>query len=101
VLINVMKNAMEAMPEGGHLSVATQFQKDRVEVRIIDTGKGITPEDLKSIFDPFFTTKIKGTGLGLAISRKIVEDHEGRVHIESPSGGGTICHIILPVKSAS
>ena len=100
VLINVMKNAMEAMPEGGHLSVATQFQKDHVELRIIDTGKGITPEDLKTVFDPFFTTKIKGTGLGLAISRKIVEDHAGRMRIESTSGGGTVCHIILPVKSA-
>jgi hypothetical protein len=99
VLINVMKNAMEAMPEGGHLSVTTQLLENHVELRILDTGKGITPEDLKTVFDPFFTTKIKGTGLGLAISRKIIEDHEGRISIESTSGDGTICSIILPLKS--
>ena len=101
VLINVMKNAMEAMPEGGHLSVTTQLHEDNVELRIIDTGKGITPEDLKTIFDPFFTTKIKGTGLGLAISRKIVEDHEGRVSIETTSGDETVCSITLPVKGTT
>jgi PAS domain S-box-containing protein len=101
VLINVMKNAMEAIPEGGQLSVTTQLQGDNIELRIMDTGKGITPEDLKTVFDPFFTTKIKGTGLGLAISRKIVEDHEGRISIESTSGDGTVCIIILPVKSTT
>jgi len=101
VLINVVKNAMEAMPEGGDLSVTTQLQGDNIELRIMDTGKGITLEDLKTIFDPFFTTKIKGTGLGLAISRKIVEDHEGRVSVESTSGDGTVCSITLPVRSTT
>jgi PAS domain S-box-containing protein len=101
VLINVMKNAMEAMPEGGRLSITTQLQEDRVKVRIIDTGQGIMPEELKSIFDPFVTTKAKGTGLGLAISRKIVEDHEGLISLESASGDGTVCSITLPVKSTT
>jgi len=99
VLINVMKNAMEAMPEGGHLSVTTQFLEDRVKLCIIDTGQGITPEELNSVFDPFFTTKAKGTGLGLAVSRKIIEDHDGLISLESTLGDGTVCNIILPVRS--
>ncbi|MDY6838120.1 MAG: ATP-binding protein [Thermodesulfobacteriota bacterium] len=98
VLLNIMKNAVEAMPEGGRLSVRTQLQGGNAELRITDTGKGVTPEDLKTIFDPFVTTKPKGTGLGLAISRKIVEDHEGRISIETKPGDGTACSIILPVK---
>ena len=101
VLINVMKNAVEAMPEGGRLSITTQLQEDRVKLRILDTGQGITPEDLKSVFDPFVTTKTKGTGLGLAISRKIIEDHEGLISLESASGDGTVCSITLPVKSTT
>jgi signal transduction histidine kinase len=101
VLINVMKNAMEAMPEGGRLSITTQLQEDRVKLRIIDTGQGITPEDLKSVFDPFVTTKAKGTGLGLAICRKIIEDHEGRISLESTSGHGTVCNITLPVQGVT
>jgi PAS domain S-box-containing protein len=101
VLINVMKNAMEAMPEGGELSITTQLQDDRVKLRIIDTGQGITPEDLKSVFDPFVTTKAKGTGLGLPICRKIIEDHDGLISLESTSGHGTVCNITLPIQGVT
>jgi len=101
VLINVMKNAMEAMPEGGRLSITTQLQEDRVKLCIIDTGQGIAPENLKSVFDPFVTTKAKGTGLGLAISRKIIEDHEGLISLESTSGQGTVCNITLPIQGVT
>ncbi|MBW1741481.1 MAG: PAS domain S-box protein [Deltaproteobacteria bacterium] len=98
VFINIVKNAVEAMPKGGKLSIETHLNNDSIEIRIIDTGKGITPEDLKDVFDPFITTKPKGTGLGLAISRKIIEDHEGDMCIQSKLGEGTICTIILPIQ---
>jgi PAS domain S-box-containing protein len=101
VLINVMKNAMEAMPEGGRLSITTHLQEGGVRIGIIDTGQGIAPENLKSVFDPFVTTKAKGTGLGLAISRKIIEDHDGLISLESTSGHGTVCNVTLPIQGAT
>ena len=97
LFINILKNAVEAMPEGGKLSIETYLNNDTIEIRISDTGKGVAPEDLDDIFDPFVTTKPKGTGLGLAISRKIIEDHEGDMCIQSKLGEGTVCTIILPV----
>jgi signal transduction histidine kinase len=101
VLINVMKNAIESMPEGGHLSVTTQLQENSFTLSITDTGKGIVPQDLDTVFDPFITTKKEGTGLGLAICRKIIEDHEGEISIESKLGSGTVCNIVLPVQMAT
>jgi len=97
LFINILKNAVEAMPEGGKLSIETYLNDDTIEIRISDTGKGVAPEDIDDIFDPFVTTKPKGTGLGLAISRKIIEDHEGDMCIQSELGKGTVCTIILPV----
>ncbi len=98
VLINIVKNAVEAMPEGGNLSLETHLKGNSIEIRLSDTGKGIAPEELDDIFDPFVTTKPKGTGLGLAISRKIVEDHEGDMRIQSKLGEGTVCIITLPIQ---
>lgn len=98
VLINIVKNSVEAMPQGGKLSIETRLKDDDVEIRISDTGKGIAPENLKDIFNPFVTTKPKGTGLGLAISGKIIEDHQGQVFIHSQLGKGTVCTIVLPVQ---
>jgi PAS domain S-box-containing protein len=100
VFINIVKNAIEAMPEGGRLLIETRLKDDTIEIRTSDTGKGVAPEELRNVFDPFFTTKSKGTGLGLAISRKIIEDHEGEMRIESTLGEGTICTIILPIQGA-
>jgi PAS domain S-box-containing protein len=98
VLINIVKNSVEAMPQGGNLSLETRLKEDCIEIRISDTGKGIAPQELKDIFDPFVTTKPKGTGLGLAISRKIIDDHGGKVFIQSTLGEGTVCTVVLPVQ---
>jgi PAS domain S-box-containing protein len=96
VLINIVRNAVEAMAQGGALSIETYGKGDTIEIRISDTGKGISPESLKDIFDPFVTTKPKGTGIGLAISREIIDSHEGNIEIRSTVGEGTICTITLP-----
>ncbi len=99
VLINLVKNAVEAMPAGGKIDVRTTLEGEMVRITVTDTGKGIPAGKLKDIFDPFVTTKTKGTGLGLAISRKIIEDHGGTIDIKSKVGEGTTCSIILPIAS--
>jgi two-component system NtrC family sensor kinase len=71
-------------------------EKEYVEIRITDTGSGISQENIKMIFDPFFTTKEKGTGLGLSISMQIIEEHDGFIEVESAVGEGTIFRIDLP-----
>lgn len=100
-LINVMKNAIEAMPEGGGLSVSTRMQKNSITISVADTGTGISQQDLKAVFEPFVTTKKEGTGLGLAICRKIIEDHDGQIRIESKAGEGTVCNIVLPISRSA
>jgi signal transduction histidine kinase len=94
---NIIKNAVEAMPNGGQLSVSTGADKDEMHVIFADTGIGITDENLPKIFDPYFTTKQKGSGLGLMIVRKIINDHSGRIEVESRTGKGTKVRIFLPV----
>jgi signal transduction histidine kinase len=89
ILINLAKNAVEAMPQGGKLHIATDMEGQMIKLTLTDTGKGIPSENLHDIFNPFFTTKPKGTGLGLAISRKIVEDHGGTIDIKSKAGETT------------
>jgi signal transduction histidine kinase len=101
VLINLFKNALEAMPEGGELSVSVEVQNDFLVVAITDTGSGITPEDLQNLFTPFFTTKQGGTGLGLTIVRGLISQHQGDINIASEVGRGTISTIRLPMVSAS
>jgi two-component system NtrC family sensor kinase len=105
VFLNVMINAIQAMPYGGELAVgvrsltqpATQNGHKGVVVTISDTGHGIEPEYLERVFDPFFTTKgSKGTGLGLSVCQRIVEDHHGRIDIASSPESGTTCSIFLP-----
>jgi PAS domain S-box-containing protein len=99
VLINIIRNALEAMENGGSLSIETHMKSNAVEIRIRDTGKGIAAEKLKDIFDPFFTTKVRGTGIGLAISREIIESHTGTIDIQSTVGKGTVSIITLPIAS--
>ncbi|NWG02976.1 MAG: response regulator [Syntrophaceae bacterium] len=98
--INIVKNAFEAMPEGGVLSIQTACKAEStplIEIIFADNGIGIKPENLKSLFNPFFTTKLRGTGLGLAICRRIiVERHHGRIQIESEEKKGTTIRIELP-----
>ncbi|MCZ6632991.1 MAG: PAS domain S-box protein [bacterium] len=96
VLLNLFQNALQAMAEGGTLTVSAQPLPEGVEIRIQDTGEGIAPEHLEEIFSPFFTTKTYGTGLGLPISKKIIEDHQGCILFESEPGKGTTVSIHLP-----
>ncbi len=99
VFINLIKNAADAMPRGGRLSVGARPSNGGLEVSIRDTGEGIPPEAMRELFTPFFTTKPRGTGLGLAISRRIVEDHHGELHLSSTPGEGTECLINLPAAT--
>lgn len=96
VLVNIILNAGDAMPNGGELRIKA-YQADReVEISIADSGPGIAPEDLEKIFDPFFTTKEKGTGLGLAVSYNIVKSCHGDIVVENRPEGGTIFKVKLP-----
>ncbi|HHT9126005.1 MAG TPA: ATP-binding protein [Candidatus Brocadiia bacterium] len=95
--LNIFKNAFEAMPNGGKLSVSTRRgHNGHVEVRISDTGMGISKEDFEKIFDPFYTTKNMGTGLGLTVSQQIIREHGGEIYCQSVPRGGTTFTIQLP-----
>ena len=102
VLLNLYLNAIEAMEQGGTLSVSLSREESSPWVKIIvsDTGTGISKEDLEHIFDPYFTTKQTGTGLGLAIVHKIIEAHRGEVKAESELGRGTMVSVLLPATEA-
>ncbi len=102
VLVNLVTNAIQAMPSGGTLTVRTSFREgeDHMTIEVEDTGKGIPEEFLPHIFDPFFSTKgTKGTGLGLSISYGIIKNHDGRIHVRSKVGEGTTFTIELPVHA--
>jgi PAS domain S-box-containing protein len=96
VFLNLIKNAAQAMPEGGRLTVGTSVTADRVEVVVRDTGTGIAKENMSKIFQPLFTTKAKGIGMGLAICKRIVEEHSATIDVESEVGKGTAFLIKLP-----
>jgi two-component system sensor histidine kinase HydH len=97
VLLNLYFNAIDAMDDGGTLSITlTREDSGQVVIIISDTGKGIEKKDMGKIFDPYFTTKPSGTGLGLAIVHRIVEAHHGEVTVESEPGIGTTVSVILP-----
>ena len=100
VLINMIHNALNAMPNGGTLKLSTRPHGDKgVEIEIADTGAGMTPEVMSRIFDPFFTTRgVEGTGLGLAVSWTIIERHGGTIQVESEPGLGTRFLIRLPIS---
>jgi two-component system NtrC family sensor kinase len=88
------------MPSGGELGVRTGINESMIVVDISDTGMGISTEDLKRIFDPFFTTKTmgRGTGLGLAVSYGIIQEHGGRIFVDSDPGRGTHFRLKLPAR---
>jgi signal transduction histidine kinase len=106
VVLNLLINARQAMPRGGHLrlEVKENPRTQLVELRIADTGIGIPPERLRLIFEPFYTTKEPdasghgGTGLGLSVCRQIIEQHHGRIRVESVVGKGATFTVKLPVK---
>ncbi len=98
--LNIFNNALQAMPEGGRLSIKTFIEengKRNMKILISDSGRGITEEHLQKIFKPFFTTREKGTGLGLAIVTNIIESHKGKIRIKSQPGKGTTVEITLPM----
>ncbi len=97
--LNLYLNALQAMEDGGRLTIASAVEAgDRVVIDIEDTGPGIAAKDLGQIFDPYFTTKPKGTGLGLAIVHKIVEAHRGQIKVRSTTGQGTVFSLTLPLR---
>lgn len=97
VLVNLVKNAMQAMTRGGTLTLQTGEGADGVWVSVADTGGGIPEEQINRIFEPFYTTKKRGTGLGLMIVQRIVRAHGGRIELESHPGRGTTFRVWLPV----
>ncbi len=104
VMENLLSNAVDAMAQGGSLAVTTDIEKKGensfVRATIRDTGSGIESENIKKIFEPFFTTKLllKGTGLGLSITKKVVDDHDGFIRVDSKVGIGTTFDVLFPIK---
>jgi signal transduction histidine kinase len=101
-LVNLAKNAIQAMPNGGRLQVSCAPSKDgRVEIRVADTGVGIAPENLAKIFDLYYTTKETGTGIGLSLVYRTIQLHNGDIDVESTPGVGTTFIIRLPQGRAT
>ncbi len=106
ILVNLVLNARQAMPNGGRLRIEVRESPaaDTVEIRVSDTGQGIPPDQLRLIFEPFFTTKQPdeygrgGTGLGLSVCRQIIEQHHGRIRVESVVGKGSTFTVKLPKR---
>ena len=96
-LLNLIKNAQAAMPEGGLLTIASARYDNEIRISIIDTGLGISEENLAKIFEPYFTTKDAGSGLGLTLVFKIIKEHQGEIAVDSRDGEGTCFEITLPV----
>jgi signal transduction histidine kinase len=98
VFINIIKNALQAMPQGGRLEVNGSLNKEQIKISFQDTGTGLTPQELDHIFQPFYSTKegTQGLGLGLPICQKILERYDGHLKVESQPGQGTEVRVLLP-----
>jgi len=99
VFLNILKNACQAIEDKGRITITTSMKKDTVHVAIRDTGKGIRKEELESIFDPRFTSKnsVVRTSLGLSICYQIIQEHHGKITVESQPGIGSVFTVILPI----
>ena len=98
-LSNLVLNAIDALPQGGEITVATQVEGEQVAISISDNGSGLTQEECARLFTPYYTTKLHGTGLGLAIVQSVVSDHGGKISVESTKGSRTTFRIELPRES--
>jgi signal transduction histidine kinase len=99
-LAHLLRNAIEATPSQGHISIRTWAEKSLAVLRLQDTGRGMPPEVVEEVFSPFYTTKLGGTGLGMVFVRQIVDEHRGLITLDSQVGRGTIVTIKLPFRSA-
>src|SRR5689334_24168509 len=99
--LNLVLNAVQAMPAGGHLTISTRTVDHKLLLSIIDTGSGMTPDQIKQIFEPFSTTKSRGLGLGMPYAQKIIQQHGGQIVVESQPGKGTEVRIELPASERS
>ena len=97
-LLNLILNAIEAMPKGGTLSITTEAVDETLRLEITDTGRGISEEEAKNIFEPFYTTKEQGLGLGMPYAKKIIEQHGGLISLRSQPGEGTKIYVTLPAQ---
>ena len=98
-LSNLVLNAMDAMPNGGNITIESARKGDMAELRVTDTGTGMTVEECARLFTPYYTTKQYGTGLGLAIVQSVISDHHGTIRVESKPGGGTQFIVELPLAT--
>jgi len=98
VFLNLTLNAVDAMPKGGTLTIATTRSRDNVHITFKDTGEGMTTESLAKLWSPLFTTKAKGMGFGMAIAKRLVEAHGGSINVESKLGKGSTFTVTLPIK---
>jgi signal transduction histidine kinase len=100
VFLNLLLNAIQAMPKGGSITLTTTFDLEgkQVKIAIADTGTGLSQEDLDRIFVPFFTTKKKGTGLGLCVSDRLIRAHGGNISVTSSEGKGSVFTVSLPAS---
>ena len=96
VIVNLLTNAVQAMLEGGKLSVTGEKIDGHSSITVTDTGTGISEENMSKLFTPLFTTKAKGTGLGLAVCKRIVDAHNGSISVESVEGEGTSFKVLIP-----
>jgi PAS domain S-box-containing protein len=101
VFVNLIKNAVDAMPKGGTLRIASRKTDGNLEITLTDTGTGMTKETMEKIWSPLFTTKAKGMGLGLPTAKRLVEAHGGSISIESKAGKGSSFTVTLPIRSSS
>jgi len=99
--LNLVLNAVQAMPAGGHLTISTSNSGNRLSMVIRDTGSGMSPDQIKQIFEPFSTTKSRGLGLGMPYAQKIIQQHGGQIVVESQPGKGTDVRIELPANERS
>jgi signal transduction histidine kinase len=99
VCTNLVVNAIQAMPQGGRLTLRTSLADSQLKLEVQDTGSGISPENMRKLFTPFFSTKkeVKGVGLGLAVSYGIIQRHRGKIEVQSEEGKGTTFTVYLPV----